>query len=390
MGGINVSFNETIIRRNTASIKWDLCKDDVLPLWVADMDFKSPKEVIKALNDRVMHGVYGYTYVEDSYYEAIINWMKKRHNWEIEKDWIVITPGIVSALNIIIQTFTKEGDSVLIQRPVYNPFSNAIEKNNRTLVNSPLVYNDNTYEIDFVDFEQKIVSHDVKLFIMCSPHNPVGRVWKKSELEKIGDICLKHNVLIIVDEIHHDLVFKEYKHIPLAALGKKYLENSITCTAPSKSFNLAGLKLSNIIIGNPEARAKFTDYLESISLTSSNIFAMVACRAAYNHGGYWLDQVMEYIKANKIYVKNYLAKHHPQIKVVDSEATYLMWLDFSYLKMDNETLANFMLNEAKLWLNHGYVYGEEGSGFERLNIATSRSLLEEALKRLSLALNKYQ
>src|SRR5690554_2439467 len=238
---MKINFDENVNRRNTQSIKWDLCPKDVLPLWVADMDFKSPKEVIDALSKRALHGVYGYTYPQDTYYEAVINWMKRRHNWTVEKDWIVITPGIVTALNIIIQTFTKENESILIQRPVYNPFSNAIINNKRKLINSPLININGHYEIDFEDFKQKIIKNNVKLFIMCSPHNPVGRVWTKKELETLGDICLKNNVLIVVDEIHHDLVFKEYRHLPFASLKNEFSDNCITCTAPSKTFNLAGL-----------------------------------------------------------------------------------------------------------------------------------------------------
>ena len=379
---MKTNFDQYVNRRNTQSVKWDLCPEDVLPLWVADMDFPSPKEVISLLQERVLHGIYGYSYPQESYYNAIINWMKRRHNWLIEKDWIVLTPGIVTALNIIVQAFTKEKETVLIQRPVYNPFTNAIENNNRKLVNSPLVNVNGSYEIDFNDFEQKIINNNVKLFIMCSPHNPVGRVWRKDELEKIGDICLKYNVLIVVDEIHHDLVFKGYKHLPFASLKREYSDNCITCTSPGKTFNLAGLKVSNVIIKNKDIRDKYKSFLEKISLTSVNLFGMLACEASYNMGEKWLDDLIDYLEENKKMVQNFFAKEIPTVKVTDSEATYLLWLDFRKFGLDNTELENLIFKEAKLWLNQGYVYGIEGSGFVRLNIACTKHILDKALNQL--------
>ncbi|HEY8363969.1 MAG TPA: MalY/PatB family protein [Haloplasmataceae bacterium] len=384
-----MNFAKVINRKNTNSVKWDYFQEDLLPLWVADMDFRSPKEVIKALDKRVKHGIFGYTFPQESYYEAVINWMKKRHNWQIKKDWIIRTPGIVTALNMIVQVFTKENDSVLIQRPVYTPFSEAIINNNRKLVNSPLILNNNHYEIDFDDFENKIINEKVKLFIMCSPHNPVGRVWTKDELIKMGNICLKHNVLMVVDEIHHDIVFKKYEHLPFASLSEEFSLNCITCTAPSKTFNIAGLKISNIIIENEYLRKQFNDYLEKISLQSSNLLALTACEAAYNFGAKWLDELINYIYENKKFVVKFINDNLPMIKVIDSEATYLLWLDFRSLGMDNDKLSEFINKEAKLLLNNGYEYGEEGSGFLRLNIGCPRSILEEALIRLDNAIKKH-
>jgi len=379
---------EFVNRKNTNSVKWDSVPEDVLPLWVADMDFPSPPKVIEALVSRAQHGVYGYTVIPDSYYDAIINWMKKRHNWEIKKEWIIITPGVVSALYYIVQTFTSEDDSVLVQQPVYNPFFNVVKNNNRNLVLSPLLLKDNHYEIDFLELEEKIIKHQVKLFILCSPHNPVGRVWTKEELTNIAEICLKHNVLLAVDEIHHDLVYKGYKHIPLASLKKEYSNICITCTAPSKTFNLAGLHTSNIIIENKELREKLRKFLKKLGGTHPSIFGMLACEVAYQTGEAWLEEVLVYLEENKNYVFKYIEENLPLIKVIKPEATYLMWLDCRKLNLSNNELLNFFLHEAKLYLNHGYVYGDEGSSFVRLNIGCHRSTLEQALEQLKEAYDK--
>ncbi|HYE10550.1 MAG TPA: MalY/PatB family protein [Patescibacteria group bacterium] len=389
-----MSFNEVVNRKNTGSVKWDMMDEfqkpkDVLPLWVADMDFKAPEGVLKALMDRVDHGVLGYTQPTDSYYEAVVNWMMYRHNWRIKKDWIIITPGIVPALNFVVQIFTKAGEGVLVQRPVYNPFMEAVVNNGRKLVNSTLVFNKDRYEIDFEDVEKRIVENNVKLFILCSPHNPVGRVWTREELITLGDICLKHDVLVVVDEIHHDLVFKSNKHIPFASLGEKYSNNCITCTAPSKTFNIAGLQLSNLIIENKEILQKLNSYLESMALTMSNIFGIIASEAAYNTGEEWLEELLDYIEGNKKLVQEFIAEKFPVIKVIDSEATYLLWIDFRGLGMKREELNHFLLQEAKLWVNDGVIYGEEGSGFQRINIACPRSLLEKGLQQLEDALQKH-
>ncbi|MDF2530637.1 MAG: hemolysin [Clostridia bacterium] len=389
-----MNFNDVVNRKNTGSIKWDMMDQfqkpkDVLPLWVADMDFRAPEGVLKVLMDRVEHGILGYTKPGDSYYEAVVNWMMRRHNWRIKREWILITPGIVPALNFVVQIFTKAGEGVLIQRPVYNPFMEAVVNNGRKLVNSTLVFNKDRYEIDFEDVEKRIVENNVKLFILCSPHNPVGRVWTREELITLGDICLKHDVLVVVDEIHHDLVFKSNKHIPFASLGEKYSNNCITCTAPSKTFNIAGLQLSNLIIENKEILQKLNSYLESMALTMSNIFGIIASEAAYNTGEEWLEELLDYIEGNKKLVQEFMTEKFPVIKVIDSEATYLLWVDFRGLGMKREELSNFLLQEAKLWVNDGIIYGEEGSGFQRINIACPRSLLEKGLQQLEEALHKH-
>lgn len=382
-----MDFNEVINRRGTGSIKWDTMEEhgvpcDILPLWVADMDFKAPAGVIEALSERVEHGVFGYTVPTDSYYNAVINWMDRRHGWKIEKGWIIIAPGIVPAIHFAVQTYTKEGDGVLIQRPVYNPFTEAVTNNGRNLINSSLVLKGDRYEIDFEDFEKKIEDNKVKLFILCSPHNPVGRVWSREELTAMGDICLKHNVLVVADEIHHDLVFRGKRHIPFASLGSKYSNNCITCTAASKTFNLAGLQVSNIIIENKEILKRLNSYLESIALTMANVFGIIGSEAAYNTGEVWLQELLAYIEGNKKFVQTFMAEKFPRIKVIDNEATYLLWVDFRSLDMETAELEKFLAEEAKLWLNGGTIYGEEGEGFQRINIACPRSTLEAGLKQL--------
>jgi cysteine-S-conjugate beta-lyase len=386
-----MNFDEVINRKNTGSVKWDTMKEygmpsDILPLWVADMDFKAPVGVIKALSDRVGHGIFGYTLPTDSYYDAVINWMNRRHDWGVQKEWIIIVPGIVPAIHFAVQTYTKEGDGVLVQRPVYNPFTDAVVKNGRKLINSPLVLKGDRYEIDFEDFEKKIVDNEVKLFILCSPHNPVGRVWTREELQGMGDICLKHNVLVVADEIHHDLIFKDKKHIPFASLGSKYSNICITCTSPSKTFNLAGLQISNIIIENKEILIRLNSYLESIALTMSNIFGMIGAEAAYNTGEEWLEELIDYIEVNKELVQKFMAEKFPSIKVIESEATYLLWIDFRGLGMGKVELERFLAEDAKLWLTAGDTYGDEGFGFERMNLACPRSTIEKGLKQLEDAL----
>jgi cysteine-S-conjugate beta-lyase len=386
-----MNFDEVINRKNTGSVKWDTMKEygmpsDILPLWVADMDFKAPVGVIKALSDRVGHGIFGYTLPTDSYYDAVINWMNRRHDWGVQKEWIIIVPGIVPAIHFAVQTYTKEGDGVLVQRPVYNPFTDAVVKNGRKLINSPLVLKGDRYEIDFEDFEKKIVDNEVKLFILCSPHNPVGRVWTREELQGMGDICLKHNVLVVADEIHHDLIFKDKKHIPFASLGSKYSNICITCTSPSKTFNLAGLQISNIIIENKEILIRLNSYLESIALTMSNIFGMIGAEAAYSTGEEWLGELIDYIEANKKLIQKFMTEKFPSIKVIDSEATYLLWIDFRGLGMGKVELERFLAEDAKLWLTAGDTYGDEGFGFERMNLACPRSTIEKGLKQLEDAL----
>ncbi len=393
-GGIGVKYNfdESINRLQTNSIKWDEVENlfgdkEMLPMWVADMDFKSPKPVIDALIKRAEHGIYGYTTRPDAYYDATVGWMKRRHNWTIEKDWITFCPGVVPALHIIVQNFTSPGDKILIQPPVYYPFMSVIEKNGREIAYNPLQFKNGRYTMDFDDLEKKI-DPSVKMIILSNPHNPVGRVWTKDELSKLGEICLKHNILVVSDEIHFDLVYKGNVHTPFAAISDEFAENSITCTAPSKTFNLAGLKTSNIIIPNKEYREKFTKAVEDAFISMTNTFGVTALIAAYEEGDEWLDQLMDYLQENLNFLKEYIQTQIPEVKVIEPEATYLVWLDCRQLGLEAKELEHVIQKQGKVAFDEGYIFGKEGEGFTRINIACPRDLLKEGLKRFSQAVSQ--
>jgi len=362
--------------------------EEALPLWVADMDFETLPQVTQAIKERIGHELYGYTLPSPEYYQSIQGWMERRHNWAIETDWIFTVPGVVPAINLALHAFTNLGDAVLIQPPVYPPFANAVTGNGRQLITNPLVLQGGRYEIDFHDMEQKIVKNAVKLFVLCSPHNPVGRVWTPEELRKMAEICLKYNVLIVSDEIHQDLTFPGVRHYPLPKVDSKYQDIAIVCTAPSKSFNLAGLQTSNIIIANPQLREKYLAAAKCWGISKVNSIGVVACQAAYTHGDAWLDEAMAYIADNANYVHDFLTTHLPQIRMAQPQGLYLLWLDFNDLGLTPEALEQFLLHRAKLWLNQGYSYGEEGRGFVRLNIACPRAILETALKQLQAAIKQ--
>ncbi|MCH1625615.1 MalY/PatB family protein [Fredinandcohnia quinoae] len=386
------NFDQSINRLNTGSVKWDEVGNvfgdkDVLPMWVADMDFKSPQPVIDALQKRVEHGIYGYTSRTESYYEATIDWMNKRHKWAIEKDWICFSPGIVPALSLIVQSYTKPGDKIIIQPPVYYPFTSVVENNGREVVHNPLQLKDNNYVMDFDDLKQKI-DPAVKMIIISSPHNPVGRVWTKDELITLGEICLEHNILVVSDEIHFDLVYKDRKHTPFAAISEEFAQNSIICTAPSKTFNLAGLQISNVIIPNKELREPFTKAIESNFISMTGTFGVVALESAYRYGEEWLDQLIDYLQGNLDFLKSYFESNIPEIKVIQPESTYLVWLDCRELGLNEKELEQFMLKEAKVAFNAGYTFGIGGEGFMRVNIACPRAILEEGLKRIQAAIKK--
>lgn len=376
-----VDFNKIVDRRNTMCAKWDTVSEDILPMWVADMDFQSPREVIEALKERVDHGVYGYLDSTDSYYEAVKEWTYKRHNYKIEKSWIVSTSTVVTTINMAIRAFTKEGDKVLIETPVYHPFFHGIKNNKRTLVESSLIFNGEKYIMDFKDLEEKFKG-GVKLMILCSPHNPIGRVWTREELITLRDLCLKYKVLVVSDEIHSDLTFKENPHTIFASLGNGIEDISITCTAPSKTFNIAGIQASNVIIPNKELRDKFIAELDAIGFHTVNIFAVTALTAAYNSSEYWLDELLVYIKDNYLYVKEYLEKHIPKVKVMPYEGTYLLWIDFRELNLSQEDLVKLLEEKAKVFLNDGTMFGKYGKGFMRMNIGCPREILSEGLRRL--------
>ncbi len=386
-------FNKIINRNNTKSLKYDFAKErnmpeDLLPLWVADMDFQTSPEIIEALNKAVSHGIYGYSEGKEEYFDAVYNWYNDNFNWQVKKEWLIKTPGVVFAIVLAINALTNEGDSVLIQNPVYYPFTEVIIDNNRKLVNNSLVRNGKKYEINFEDFEKKIIENNVKLFILCSPHNPVGRVWKKWELEKIGDICLKHNVKIVSDEIHSDFVYPENKHIVFSSLDEKYQNITITCTAPTKTFNLAGLQISNIFIPNLEIRKKVLKQLDRVGYSQVNLMGLIACEAAYKYGRQWLNELKEYLLDNLNFLRDYLETNIPQIKLIEPEGTYLIWLDCSALGLEDKELEKFIVEEAKLWLDSGYIFGKEGEGFQRINIACPRETLKKALEQLKEAVDE--
>lgn len=386
-------FSQVIERNNTLSIKYDFAKErkkpsDLLSLWVADMDFPVAQEIKDALIERCNHGIFGYSEVKTPYYEVIAKWYQEKFNWPTKKQWLVKTPGVVAAIANAIRAFTNIGDAVLIQKPVYYPFFLTIEDNQRKVVNNSLVYKNGRYEMDFVDFEEKIISHKVKLFVLCSPHNPVGRVWNKEELLKIGDICLKHKVIVVADEIHADFVYHGHQHQVFANLKTDYQEITVTCTAPSKTFNIAGLQVSNIFIANENLRKKFKQELKKTANADINVMGLIACQAAYSQGEDWLRQVKIYIAENLEYVKNFLRDNLPQVKLVEPEGTYLLWLDFRELNLTEEELEDLIINKAKLWLDGGTMFGTEGVGFQRINIACSQKILIQAFTQLKEALKQ--
>ncbi|HOB34723.1 MAG TPA: MalY/PatB family protein [Bacillota bacterium] len=383
-------FDKVVDRRGTCSAKWDghevlgvPC--DALPLWVADMDFEIMPQVNEAIRRRTEHAVYGYPLPSAEYYASIQGWMERRFNWPIEKDWILTIPGVVPALSLAIQAFTRPGDAVMIQPPVYPPFANAVTGHGRKLVKNPLVLVDGEYKIDFRDFEEKIAGNGVRLFLLCSPHNPVGRVWSPAELKQMAEICRAYDVLVVSDEIHQDLVYPGVRHYPFTQPDPAWWERAIVCTAPSKSFNLAGLQTSNIIIADPDLRQKFAETARCWGISKVNAIGLAACQAAYTHGDTWMDAVMAYIAENKEYVRRFLAENLPRIQMARPQGLFLLWLDFRALGMTAEELEHFLLHKAGLWLNQGYTFGEEGAGFARLNIGCPRSTLETAMERLQAA-----
>ena len=380
-------FDAVVNRKNTNAIKYDLAKkrgkpEDAVSLWVADMDFPTAPCIQKAVAEKAAHGIWGYSRPDNRYYDALKKWYKERHNFEVQNEWVVNTPGVCFALAAAIKAFTKEGESVLIQKPVYYPFFNIINSLQRKVVNSSLILKNNHYEIDFDDFERKIVQENVKMFILCSPHNPGGRVWTKQELQKISEICLAHNVLVVSDEIHSDITFGSNVHTVYGSLSEQALKNSIICTAPSKSFNLAGLQFSNIFIADEKLRKAFSKELDKTGYDEPSVFGIVAATAAYSEGADWFDSVKSYIWENILFAKKYIEENASQIKVLVPEGTYLLWLDFSETGLSDSEINDRVLNKAKVWLDSGSMFGKEGEKFQRINCATPRIILEDALKRI--------
>lgn len=386
-------FDQIIDRKNTKCYKWDynkeiFGKEELLSMWVADMDFQAPQEVLEVLQKRVDHGIFGYTGLTDSFYTSIAKWMEDRFGWKIKKNWIIATPGIVPAINFAIQTYTEKSDKILVQTPVYYPFFTSIENNDRTLVISELKLIDDHYEMDFEDLEKKLAD-DVKMMILCSPHNPVSRVWKFDELQRVSKLCLKYNVLLISDEIHSDLIFRNNKHIPIPTISNEIADNSLIMFAPSKTFNVAGLSLSYLIIPNKKIRQKFQKTLRNLGLHGGNVFGIEALEASYTYGQNWLEELLIYIEDNYIFVQQYLQKYIPQIKAIKMEGTYLLWLDCCELGLSQKELVSLFINKAKLALNDGSKFGKGGKGFMRMNIGCSRELIKQALNQLVIALKKY-
>ena len=383
------NFDKIVNRRNTDCVKWNNeIPEDVLPMFIADMDFEVLPEIVDALQKRVDQHIFGYTVLTPAYKNAVVSWMKTRHNWEIQPEWIVPIFGVVPALNASVQAYTQVGDAVLITPPVYGPFSRSVENNGRRLVKSSLINNNGHYTIDFKDFEEKIVNENVKMFILCSPHNPVGRVWTKDELTKIIDICVKHEVMIISDEIHQDFVYKPNKHVPTASINKDASKYIVTCTAPSKTFNLAGLQTSNIIIEDQEKREQFEAILDNLGVHGVNMMGASTCEAAYTHGALWVDEMTDYLSDTMNYAYDYVTKNIPNVTMTKPEGLYLAWFDFSKLGMTNEEVEEFLQNKVKVKPNAGTFFGQEGECFARINFGCPRSYVEEFLRRLEKAVKE--
>ena len=380
-------FDEIIPRRGTNSYKWDSAGDaDILPMWVADMDFRTAPPVVEALRKRVEHGIFGYVRVPDAYYAAVTNWFARRHDWQIEKEWIIYTTGVVPALSAVIKALTVPGDKVMVQTPVYNCFFSSIRNNGCGMIANPLIYRNGTYQIDFADLEQKAADPSVKVLLLCNPHNPAGRVWTKQELTRIGDICIRNNVWVVADEIHCELVFPGHTYIPFASISQEFLMHSVTCTSPSKAFNLAGLQIANIISADTDIRTKIDKAININEVCDVNPFGVEALMAAYNDGEEWLEELKQYLFANYNYLRVYFEEYLPEFPVATLEGTYLVWADCSVLNQSSDETVKTLLEKEKLWVNEGSLYGEAGEGFIRINIACPRQQLIEGLNRLRRAL----
>ena len=387
---IKFNFDTIVNRRKTNSVKWDFADEffsvkDILPMWVADMDFQSPPGVITALRQAAQHGIFGYHHIPDSYYQAVISWMEKQHNWTIEKDWFVLTPGVVTALNVIIGAFTRPGDQVIVQTPVYFPFFSVIKNNNCLMLDNPMRLENGTYTMDLDDLERKITTR-AKMILLCNPHNPVGRVWRREELLALGELCLKKNILIVSDEIHEDIVYPGFQHIPFTTLAPEFGEKSIVCTAASKTFNLPGLQTSNIIVPNTKLREQFSLTKTRFGIHNPNMMGVIATEAAYRTGELWLEQFMEYLKGNLSFLQQYIAEKMPQVKIIPPQGTYLVWLDFRNAGINPTRLGKFVREDARVGLEAGTIFGCREPGFERMNIACPRTILAQGLGRIEKAL----
>jgi cystathionine beta-lyase len=387
-------FDKIIDRRGTHSLKYDFAPrrgkpDDILPFWVADMDFASPPAVLDALSQRVRHGVFGYSdNADEGYYNAISRWYEKRFGWKTRPEWLVKTPGVVYAICTAIRTLTRPGDAVLFQQPVYYPFEGSVRINDRRPVVNPLIYEDGRYRMDLELMERQIKDEQVKLFILCSPHNPVSRVWTKEELAAVGRLCARYGVYVIADEIHGDFVFPGHTHHVFASLDPDFAELCILCTAPTKTFNLAGLQISNIFIPNEKIRHAFIREIKRTGYSQPNVMGLLACQAAYEQGEEWLDELLKYLSGNLSLLRSFLDERFPYASLVEPEGTYLAWLDFHASGLSDQELNDILLNKARLWLDEGAMFGAGGEGFQRINFACPKSLLIEGLERMEKAFGR--
>ncbi|MCR5401297.1 MAG: pyridoxal phosphate-dependent aminotransferase [Treponema sp.] len=386
-------FNKITDRANTNACKIDLATirgkpADVLSLWVADMDFPTSPAILEVLHNKIDHGIFGYSCLDEEFHQALAKWMKEEHNFTFERSQLVTTPGVVFAISSAIKAFTKEGEAVLIQTPVYYPFKNMIEANGRLTVTSSLYEKDGKWQIDFEDFEKKIVENNVKLFILCSPHNPVSRVWTKDELTRLAQICLKHKVIVFADEIHNDFVYEPNVHTVFSTLSAEIAESSVISMSPSKTFNLAGLQFSTNFIKNPGLRAKFKAERNKTGYDEPSLMGLVAARAAYQGGKPWLEELKKHLLSNIDFVRSYLKEKLPKARLIEPEGTFLLWIDFSAYGLTDSELDNLIVNKAKVWLDRGTMFGAEGDGYQRINIATPQALLKEAIDRISRALKE--
>ncbi|MDD2190329.1 MAG: pyridoxal phosphate-dependent aminotransferase [Eubacteriales bacterium] len=385
-------FDEIIDRRGTDSIKWDkkllknrFSDEECIPMWVADMDFIAAKPIRDAIVERAQHGIFGYGHKSDKFLEAAVNWQKRRNGWDIEKEWILFTPGIIPALSFIVETFCSRGDNVIIQSPVYYPFAKIINNNGCHVVNNPLIFKNGKYEMNFSELEELAQRSRTRLMILCSPHNPVGRVWTEDELKRLGEICIRNNVLVVTDEIHSDIIYKLSRHIPFGKISEEFKMNSIICTSPSKTFNLAGLQLSNIIIPNIRIRQQLNNKLRTIDI-DPNSFASVAQIAAYNQGEEWLEQLLVYLQNNLDFIDKFVKERLQRVRLIKPEATYLAWLDFSDYGLTDNELRELMQKKAKVAMDDGYIFGSGGEKHQRINFACPRSILEKALESIEKSL----
>lgn len=389
MTNMKYDFDKVTPRCGTNSYKWDSTDDkEVLPMWVADMDFPTAPCIINALEKRVEHGIFGYTRVPEEYYDAVISWFSRHHHWKPKREWFIYTSGVVPALSAVIKALTNVGDKVLTLTPVYNCFFSSIRNNGCELDSCALRYENNTFSIDYEDLERRAADPKTTLMLLCNPHNPSGRVWTREELRRIGDICIKNNVVVVADEIHCELVHPGFTYTPFASVSEEFQKHSVTCVAPSKAFNIAGLQIANIIVENDKWRQRIDKAININEVCDVNPFGVIATIAAYNEGEEWLNQLLQYIHGNYLFFKDYCEEHLPQLPVAPLEGTYLAWMDCRSLGIPSEELEEELMKEAKLWLNAGSMYGKEGEGFMRWNLACPRQLVKEGMERFSQFVDK--